>query len=44
MASLGEDVSAIFEQLGDLERDFAEIELDARTDAHANNTSVTHSR
>jgi hypothetical protein len=28
-----EDVAAVFESLGDLEKDFAQVELDARTEA-----------
>lgn len=30
MADAGEDVAAVFEDLGDLEREFAKVELDAR--------------
>jgi len=31
MADSIEDAAVVFEELGDLEREFAEIELDART-------------
>jgi len=31
MSNLPEDVGSIFEELGDLEREFADVELDART-------------
>ncbi len=27
----GEDVAAVFEEIGDLEKEFAQVELDART-------------
>lgn len=30
-SSVAEDVGRVFEELGDLEKNFAEVELDART-------------
>ena len=32
MSSSVEDVGAVFESLGDLEKEFAQVELDARTE------------
>lgn len=36
MADTGEDVATLFEDLGDLEKDFAKVELDARKSMEIN--------